>query len=340
MKHQYIERNSNSVRDERLFGDGMVRLLYSGRFEDTHFVMKALSGVRMTRLLALLNFDSTLTTRFTGSRRFMEGLGVNCEECLESVRTLNTARKIFERKIRYWECRPMAPDAEHVTAPADSRLLFGSFRETSLVYVKEKFFDVGELVGADNPLWVDAFNAGDFAVFRLTPDKYHYTHTPVAGRVLDVYELPGGYHSCNPGAVLSSVRPFSKNRRLVTVLDTDVAAGTCVGLVAMVEIVALMVGGIQQCYSPTRYDMPRTVRPGMFLQKGCPRSLFRPGSSTVVVLFQPGRMEFCEDLRSNRRAAHVSSRFSLGLGEPLVETEVRVRSTIGRAIRMGDKREQ
>jgi phosphatidylserine decarboxylase len=118
----------------------------------------------------------------------------------------------------------------------------------------------------------------------------------------------------------------------VTILDTDVPGGAGVGLVAMIEVVALMIGAIDQCYSEMRYDHPSPIVAGMFLRKGRPKSLYRPGSSTTIVVFQAGRIAFASDLVRNMSRADVHSRFSRGFGKPLVETDVRVRSTIGTAI--------
>ncbi|HEX9078268.1 MAG TPA: phosphatidylserine decarboxylase, partial [Desulfuromonadaceae bacterium] len=199
-------------------------------------------------------------------------------------------------------------------------------------FLKEKFFSFEELLGRDRQQWREAFRGGDFAVFRLTPDKYHYNHTPVAGKVVDFYAMEGDYHSCNPSAVVAIATPFSKNKRVVTVIDTDVAGGTGVGLVAMVEVVALMIGDIVQAYSPEGYDAPRPVERGMFLEKGRPKSLYRPGSSTDILIFQQGRVRFAADLLENQRRTDVASRFTKGFGRPLVETDVRVRSLIGTAI--------
>jgi phosphatidylserine decarboxylase len=67
----------------------------------------------------------------------------------------------------------------------------------------------------------------------------------------------------------------------------------------------------------------------MFLRKGRPKSLFRPGSSTTVLLFQAGRVQFAQDLVRNMLRADVESRYSQGFGRSLVETDVKVRSTIG-----------
>jgi phosphatidylserine decarboxylase len=100
----------------------------------------------------------------------------------------------------------------------------------------------------------------------------------------------------------------------------------------MIEIVALMIGTVDQCYSETFYNRPSDVTEGMFLRKGQPKSLYRPGSSTTVVVFQPGRVAFSPDLVRNMARAGVRSRFSQGFGKPLVETDVRARSTIGMAV--------
>jgi hypothetical protein len=70
----------------------------------------------------------------------------------------------------------------------------------------------------------------------------------------------------------------------------------------------------------------------MFLLKGQPKSLFRPGSSTTALVFQKGRIQFSSDLLRNLTRAGVQSRFSQGFGKSLVETDVQVRATIGKAV--------
>jgi phosphatidylserine decarboxylase len=96
----------------------------------------------------------------------------------------------------------------------------------------------------------------------------------------------------------------------------------------MVEVGALMIGQVVQCYSEYQYADPVPVQPGMFLRKGQPKSLFRPGSSTTLLLFQPGRIRFAADLLWNRGRPEVPSRFSLGFGQSLAETDVQVRSLL------------
>jgi phosphatidylserine decarboxylase len=329
--HQYIERENGAVRTEKLFADRLINLLYHQVRENAPLLFRLLTGARMSKLLGHINFDAPLPGGFAERRRFLVESGIDLYECVHTPAYFDTPRKIFERQIRYWLCRPMPENPGTVVSPADARILVGSFRETSLLFLKEKFFAYEEFIGADKREWLDAFSGGDFAVCRLTPDKYHYNHTPVAGVVKDIYDMAGSYHSCNPGAVVEIVTPYSKNKRVVTIIDTDVPGGTNVGLVAMIEVVALMIGDIVQAYSIEGYYYPQPVLPGMFLEKGEPKSLYRPGSSTDVLIFQEGRVRFAEDLVNNMHNNQVQSRFSQGFGRPLVETDVKVRSLIATA---------
>jgi phosphatidylserine decarboxylase len=210
----------------------------------------------MSRALAFLAFDSLPALDLGGVARFGRELGFDPRECVDPIEKLLTPRRIFERRIRYWECRPMTEAVATVVSPADARVIPGSLRETPGVPVKEKLFSFRELLGAESP-WLDEFRDGEFAVFRLTPDKYHYNHTPVAGRVADIYSVSGRLHSCNPILASRILDPYSKNERRVTIIDTDVDSGTRVGLVAMIEVLALMVGRIVPCYSENEYENPR-----------------------------------------------------------------------------------
>lgn len=328
--HQYIERQTASVKTERLFNDRIVGLLYSGIRENAPFVFDQLISKHTSSFLGFFNYD--FVPRISNPLKIFKDLGINPDEIWGNPEDLNTYRKIFERKIRYWECRPIQKAQRSVVSPADARVLTGSFPAQKDLFIKEKLFSFPELIGPDKTRWLAALEQGDYAIFRLTPDKYHYNHAPVSGNILETYEINGNYHSCNPGAVVKSVTPFSKNRRIVTMIDTNVADGTHVGLVAMVEIVALMIGRIRQCYCAERYDAPKTLKPGDFIQKGQPKSLFAPGSSTTVLIFQKNKIQFSQDLVENQNRTDVSSRFTKGFKIPLVETDLLVRETIGKAI--------
>jgi phosphatidylserine decarboxylase len=253
-------------------------------------------------------------------------------ECVDAPADLDTPRKIFERRIRYWDTRPMPVDPTVIVSAADAKALVGSLCDHSIFFLKEKFFCYEEMLGPENPHWLHSFEHGDFAILRLTPEKYRYNHVPVSGRVLDVYAIEGCYHSCNPAAVVALATPYSKNRRVVTVIDTDVPNGSQAGKVAMIEVVAMMIGHVEQAYSAYGYTDARPVEPGMFLERGAVKSLYRPGSSTDVLLFQKGRTRFDKELLINLHRTDVFSRFSQGFRRGLAETSVKVRSSIARVL--------
>ena len=324
--HQFIERGSRRLVTERPVGDRFVHYLYHRLREDAPTMFRLLTSRRVSSLLAFCRYDLPSNSRRCG-RYLFEGIGADWRECCQPLSFFDSHRKVFERQIRYWETRPMEVDERAVLSPCDARLLLGSLTRGSSLFIKEKFFSTTELFGHGTP-WSNRFVDGDFAIFRLTPDKYHYTHLPVSGRVVDIYGVDGRYHSCNPAALIVMASLYCKNRRLVTVIDTDVPGGSQVGLVAMVEIVALMIGDLAEAYSDQRYDRPRQLRPGVTVRRGSPRSLFKPGSSTVVLFFEPGRIRFADDLVDNAGRRDVFSRYSHRFGRPLVETDVRVRSTI------------
>lgn len=331
MIHQYVERATGRIRNEELFCDRVIAYLYSRVREQAPALFKAVTSARTSSLLGFLNYDLPLGARLSGAEGLIRRLGIDLSECVEPPRYYRTPRRIFERRIRYEQVRPMTDDPACVVSPADSRMFAGSLRDGSVLFIKDKFFAFDAFLG--RPEWIRAFGGGDFAIFRLTPDKYHYNHAPVSGVVRDFYEIEGMFHSCNPSAVISQVTPFSENRRAVTTIDTDVPGGTGCGLVAMVEVAALMIGRIVQACSDQGYEPAAPMRPGLFLHRGGPKSLYRPGSSLDVLFFQPGRVRFEGDLVANQFRGDAGSRFSAWLGRPWVETDVRVRETIARVVR-------
>jgi phosphatidylserine decarboxylase len=331
VRHQYIDRATGAVANERLMANRIIRTLYSPKLENAPLLSKLASSRRVSEVLGYLNYDNALSSRLSGMRRFLRKCGIDTSELVDPPAKLDTPRKVFERKIKYWQCRPLPRVERCVVCPADSRAMVGSLRQTSGLFIKGKFFEFPELLGKGSR-WTRRFAEGDFAVFRLTPEKYHYTHVPVAGEVADFYSLKGRYHSCNPCVAVRLLTPYSKNRRVVTVVDTDCEGGEQIGFVAMIEVVALMVGQIEQRYSEERYDNPQSLAKGMLLRRGAPKALFRPGSSTVVLMFQSGRVRFAKDLVCNQQKPGVRSRYSTGFGLTVVETDVKVRSLLALAL--------
>jgi phosphatidylserine decarboxylase len=332
-RHQYWDRKARKYIDEQFLGDRAVRFLYGRLRENFPILFRVLTSKRIVDWLSFLIYDVPVIQR----KSLKEGLfslpGVDWSECLEGPKKIKRVRDFFERKIRYWETRPMCEAPGVIVSPCDARLLLGDLVPDSLLFLKEKIFSFPELLDGTTQRWSPYFQRGSYAIFRLTPEKYHFNHLPVSGRIADYYSLEGNYHSCHPSAVVALVTPYSKNKRSVTVIDTDVENGTRCGLVAMVEVAALLVGDILQCYSEREYEDPQDMTIGLFVKKGQPKSLFRPGSSTTVLFFEEKRVRFCPDLIRSRYLSEGKSLFSDGFNQPLMEIDVQVRSPIGVAVK-------
>ena len=210
--HQYIERTSRQVVTEALVADQTVNLIYSDIRENAPFLFDLMISKRFSALLGAVTYDTPLGKYPGNQRRLLKSQGINLDEALDRPEDLNSYRKIFERKIRFWETRPMVEDPRTLVSPADAAMLVGSFSTGSPLFIKEKFFDYADLIGPDKPRWHKAFLNGEYAVFRLTPEKYHYNHAPVAGLVKDVYGIDGKFHSCNPVAVVKGRDPLLKKQ--------------------------------------------------------------------------------------------------------------------------------
>ena len=294
----------------------------------------------MTGLLAYLNYDAPIASRFSSASRILQQLGIDTNELVTPFPKHPSVRDVFERRIRYWECRPLPDDPRRIVSPSDAKVLVGNFSGASLLPVKEKFFTLDELLTRKKTEWGNRFNGSDWAIFRLTAEKYHYNHLPVSGKLVDFYEIDGSYHSCNPSAVIQVVTPYSKNRRSVSIINTDVDGGSGAGLVAMIEVAALMIGEIQQCYCAEGYGPAASLTLDMFMARGAVKSLFRPGSSTVILLFERNRIHFDSDLLANSVRRDVVTRYASGFGKPFVETGVSARSAIATPLTTTHTKEQ
>lgn len=326
-KHYYVDRKTGSSVEEQLVGDRTIRYLYSTVRENANFIFNLAISKHTTKLLSFFNYNKKLNQE--ALKRYITKLNIDPEEIYE-FESIKTLEDLFMRKISYWEKRPMESSDDIIVSPADSKMVVGSLNETSLIPLKNKFFHFEELLF--KPEWVKKFSDGDFAIFRLTPDEYHYNHLPVSGVIEDIYELDGAYHSCNPSATVAICSPLSKNRRVVTIIDTDVTNGSKIGMVAFVEVVAMMIGQIVQAYSDIKYENPRPLKIGDFVKKGQPKSVYKPGSSTDIIIFEKDKVAFDDDILFHTRRKDLFTRYTLGFGKAIVEIKVRVRERIGRRI--------
>jgi phosphatidylserine decarboxylase len=324
--HQYIPLSGAGSVDESLLADRVIGFLYSSARESPSVLQRIAASRGASSLLASWEFDWPLRKPLPAIAATAERLQINLDEVYGDLRTWRTLRDLFERRIRYWETRPLAGDAQSITSPADGKALAFGFPCDALLPVKSKWIAADRLIGSR--ALADSLAPLSGVIVRLTPDAYHYVHAPVSGVVQSHTLLDGALHSCNPAALVTFTNPYASNLRRVTVIDTDVYHGSRVGIVVVVNVAAMMIGRIDDAYSANRYDDVQPLEPGTFLKRGQPMALFRPGSSTSIVLWQQSRAALEPALVRNTCRTDVHSRFSDWLLSPWVESAVRVRSAL------------
>jgi phosphatidylserine decarboxylase len=178
---------------------------------------------------------------------------------------------LFTRGLRPG-ARPVDPDPDALVSPADARLLaVAPLAADASLTVKGVAYDAGTLL-ADQGL-AQGYAGGAALVFRLYLADVHRLAFPCDGVVSAPRLVPGGFESVSP-------RPghrapvLQRNRRTVTTLDT-----ARFGRLALVDVGGFLVASI-------RHLLPG----GGPVARGQPRSLFRLGGSTLVLLAPPGAL--------------------------------------------------
>ena len=327
--HQYIPLTGGESANEALIADRAINFLYSTAREQPSVLQRMAASKLATQALANWEFDLPLRRPISIIAATAERMGIDLSEVHGDLRQWRTLRNLFERQIRYWQLRPITEQAGSMVSPAEGKALAFGHADDFMLPVKSKWVAIPELVGSRAV--VDELTPACGVIVRLTPEAYHYVHAPVSGVVRSHDLIDGALHSCNPTALVSFANPYAMNLRRVTVIDTDVYHGSRIGIAVLVNVAAMMIGRIEDAYSATRYDAPEPIRIGGFVRRGQPMALFRPGSSTSIVLWSSNRARLQPELAKNAARAEVQSRFSQWLLSPWVETAVRVRSTLATA---------
>jgi phosphatidylserine decarboxylase len=290
---EYYDRATGQLRRETVMGDAAIKWAY-----------QTLSG----KLFSPLLFGSSLLSRMLGwyfdsswSRgkiaKAIDDLEIDVNEFAKPQNEFKSFNDFFTRKLKE-EARPFSDDSCDFLSPADGRLLvYDDIVGDTCVQVKGIEDSLHSLFGRD----IDDFNGGKVAVLRLCPADYHRFHFPCTGTIVEQAKIEGKYHSVNPLALNANARIFCINKRSYTLIDTE-----RFGRLAFMEVGAFGVAGIHQTFSGTQVEPMQ--------EKG----YFDFGGSTIVLVFQKGKIEFSEDLIKHSQNG--------------IETLVKVGETIGQAV--------
>lgn len=220
-----------------------------------------------------------------------------------------------------WFIRKLAPGARTIcslefptefprtlVAPADARVMaWQTSMASSRYWVKNKDVDVNTMLGS-TPSNVDAsvWTGGPMVVFRLAPQDYHRFHSPVKGTVVATWEEGGTILSVSADAALSDNAVFLNSRKVV-VVDTD-----CCGKMAYIAIGATCVGSVILYNDAACTNI---LKAGDNVTQGSQMGIMQFGGSTVVMLFEPGKITVDGDIVKNTGSSDRYSETLMQMGE-------------------------
>ena len=240
-----------------------------------------------TALGALARVPVPRATRAALYGAYARRFGIDLAEAARPLEEYATLDGFFTRTLRDG-ARPIDPDPDVAVSPVDCQVLeLGDLDGGRLVQAKGCEFTVGALL-ADTARAV-RYIGGVYATLYLSPRDYHRIHAPVDGRVIACSHVPGELFPVNARAVRDVEGLYAGNERLATFIDGSF------GEVAVVKVAACGVGRVTATYDPgvhTHAEQPtgsRTYDAPTEVRKGDEIGVFHLGS-TVIVLFQPGRV--------------------------------------------------
>ncbi len=279
-----FDRLNQRMITEKIFGEAGVRLLYENPFGS---LLESTLLSRSWFSRAYGAYQGSILSR-SAIEPFISAFEIPMDD-YESGPFANF-NAFFIRKFRPG-VRPFEAESSRLSAPAEGRyLFFPSVDETTRLPIKNAILNGPLLIGAnrreiDRPVGLrgidlSIFRGGPGFIARLCPVDYHRFHFPDSGRVVGRGRLHGPLHSVNPIALARRGNLLFRNEREVTILQTK-----NFGRLAYVEVGAICVGKIVQSFTGDR-EFRRGEEKGYFLF----------GGSTVIVLAEPGALEFDRDL--------------------------------------------
>jgi phosphatidylserine decarboxylase len=294
---RYVDRRTGELCTEVVMGEALVRYVYE------RFFGRALRRSLLTRPLfsrAYGRWQSSGPSR-RAIGRVVRDLAIGLDDFESPPGGFASFNDFFTRTLKPG-ARPLDPDPRRLLSPADGRLFaFAGVRGDTLLPAKGRHISLARLLGDASA--ARPFADGSALIVRLCPSDYHRFHFPCAGVAGPARLLRGPLESVNPYALARGRAILDHNQRQVTMLDTG-----RFGRIAYVEVGALCVG-----------RMVQTFRPGP-VEAGQEKGYFEFGGSTVVLVFEPGRLALDADLVENTaRGLETLVRMGEGIGRDAAE---------------------
>ncbi|KAF2725853.1 hypothetical protein K431DRAFT_214885 [Polychaeton citri CBS 116435] len=295
------DRTTGMINEERMsvYVRLGIRLLYKGLKSNRMEKKQAKKLLKSMSLKQGRKFDDPASaSQIPGFINFHQ---LDMSEVLHPTESFRNFNEFFYRELKP-EARPCsAPENPHiVVAAADCRsVVFNRMEDAQRIWVKGRDFSIERLLGDAYPQDAKRYHNGGLAIMRLAPQDYHRFHIPVDGIMGEPKLIEGEYYTVNPMAIRSALDVYGENIRVIVPIDSEVH-----GRVMVICVGAMMVG-----------STVITRKAGDSVKRAEELGYFKFGGSTVLILFEPGRVSFDDDLAGNSNGA--------------LETLIRVGMSIG-----------
>jgi phosphatidylserine decarboxylase len=248
----------------------------------------------LTRFAGSLAASETPWLRDRMIRRFAAAYGVDMTEAARGFGEFASFNDFFTRELKPG-ARPLADADAFILSPADGAVSqLGTITNGRIFQAKGRDYTAAELLGHGTEA-AARFEGGSFITIYLSPRDYHRVHMPAAGSLASTAYVPGDLFSVNGATAEGVDRLFARNERLACLF------GGPDGAFASVMVGAMIVAGIDTVWPHRFAGHARSVVREDFgsgavdLAAGDEMGRFYLGS-TVVLLFEPGRVEWLEGL--------------------------------------------
>lgn len=228
-------------------------------------------------------------------RRFAAAYGVDLSEAARGIGEFTSFNDFFTRELKPG-ARPLADAEQFILSPADGAVSqLGPVTGGRIIQAKGRDYAVAEILGC-GPEEAARFEGGRFMTIYLSPKDYHRVHMPAAGTLAETTYIPGDLYSVNVATAAGVDRLFARNERLSCRFDGPD------GHFASIMVGAMIVAGIDTVWpnafrthvtAPVHEDF---AGQGRSFVAGDEMGRFYLGS-TVVLLFEPGRVAWHDDLK-------------------------------------------
>ncbi len=274
---EYIYRKTGEKLIEKVPGEKYLQFLYYNPFGKLALDLV----VRRKFLTWYYGKDMDKESSVKKINSLIESAGINMKESKKEVNEFKSFNEFFIRELKDGS-RPIDTNENNLVSPADGKIfVYENLSEVNKFFLKGDEFTLQEFFKDDS--LAEKYKDGTFMIVRLAPVDYHRYHFPAAGFISDSKEIKGYYYSVSPHAIKKNFRIYCENKREYSILKTEKF-----GDIVISEIAATMVGGIKQSYTPDSY-----------VDKGQEKGYFYFGGSTVIMMFEKGKVIVDRDLIAN-----------------------------------------